>query len=740
MPRKLFFEEYTFDPGSCRLLKSGLCVPLEPQVGLVLKILLVNAGTYVTRQTLMEKVWNNKAVSPAVVDNRIRAVRLAIGDDGKNQRLVRTFPNKGYMFIGDLTEADEVEKLPPLASSADKGTHGSGSGFWDHKPSVFAVFGSIVAAIALIGIFVLPQTKLQATASGTRIAMAEVADNSIAVLPFGGASSSKLDSFRALGLENVLVANLTSAPALKVISPLSSFRFGPDTRTNEVSNALGARFIVSGELRCIDGGVQLVLRVTDTISNALVYAESHEINAGTSGPTSESFNTIHHASLRILNQIGVSPHPSTGKLLPQKTLESWRLAQDILRSDRDAQLLTAIEALAEVILAEPDFIPAYRDIILSYHLAAEYAGLEMTEAARQIDHYASLASARFDENVDVLVILALQARYRANLTQSLEYLDAAAALDEENADVALLRAEVLELTGDAAQADIAYDVALSFDPISPAILSKVARSKFGLGLHEQAFSTAKKNLIWNPEDIDAQIDIAVFYRETGAYELAYEMLSKALVENGRNSRAQFELLLLLRGLGRVDVAHRFDLNPELDVLAYTFEGEEEMARLAQSYDPLGIFSGYMEYTFGNNEPLYRYLSGTGRHDSFTSRDTEISSLYLFDAVFYAHASLGISDDDAKHILRNVRRYYEGRPLATLKSLEEFMGLAGLYALDGDVEAATSVLLAATDRGFYFTGVVLEAPVFATVRNDPEFLNVAGVMAKRSKDLAASFLP
>ena len=739
MSQKLSFEDYTFDPDTCRLIKSGNCVPLEPQVGLVLHILLLNAGTYVTRQTLLEKVWDNKAVSPAVVDNRIRAVRLAIGDDGKNQRLVKTFPNKGYMFIGELTASDGIEQPAPVPSADDRESQGSRPALRRSNPSRLAIFGCIAFTAVLIGVFTGLRTDLRATASVNRIAVAEVADNSIAVLPFAGESTAKLDSFRALGLENVVVADLASTPTLKVISPLSSFRLDPDTQAEDVSRALGARFVVSGDMICIDGGVQLVLRVTDATTNTLVYADSHDIVSEPSGPSSVSFDTIHRATLGVLNQLGVSPDPAQSKLLPRKTLESFRVAHDTLDSARDVRLLPAIDALAEVIAAEPNFVPAYRDIVLSYHFAAQYAGLEVTEAAKKIDKFASLASARFDKNVDVLVTLALQARYRGDFTQSLEYLDAAVALDDEDADVAFLRADVLELKGDATRADAAYDVALSFDPLSPVILSKVARSKFGHGLHEQAFLTAEKNLNWNPDDVDAQIDLAVFHRETGAYELAYEMLSKALAENVRNSRAQFELLLLLRGLGRIDLAEQFDLNPELSVLAYTFAGEEELARIAQNHDPLGIYAGFMDYTFGKNEPLYRYFSGTGRFTAFLKPDTDISSLYLFEAIFYADASRGLADDDATRILRNVRRYYATRPIEALLTTEEFMALAGLYALDGNAEAASSVLQEATDRGLYFSGVALQAPVFEAVRSDQEFLERATAMETASRKRAAGFL-
>lgn len=42
-----------------------------------------------------------RVVSDAAVNSRIRSARLAIRDDGKEQRLIRTVHGRGFRFIGE---------------------------------------------------------------------------------------------------------------------------------------------------------------------------------------------------------------------------------------------------------------------------------------------------------------------------------------------------------------------------------------------------------------------------------------------------------------------------------------------------------------------------------------------------------------------------------------------------------------------------------------------------------------
>jgi len=60
---------------------------------------------------MIDKIWDGRPMSNNVIDSRIRAARAAIRDTGKKQRFIKTYPNRGYKFIGKVTVVDE-ETLP----------------------------------------------------------------------------------------------------------------------------------------------------------------------------------------------------------------------------------------------------------------------------------------------------------------------------------------------------------------------------------------------------------------------------------------------------------------------------------------------------------------------------------------------------------------------------------------------------------------------------------------------------
>ena len=43
-------------------------------------------------------------MSESALTSRIKAVRQAVGDDGKAQRVVRTVHGRGYQFVGEVVE------------------------------------------------------------------------------------------------------------------------------------------------------------------------------------------------------------------------------------------------------------------------------------------------------------------------------------------------------------------------------------------------------------------------------------------------------------------------------------------------------------------------------------------------------------------------------------------------------------------------------------------------------------
>ncbi|MEO1063380.1 MAG: winged helix-turn-helix domain-containing protein [Actinomycetota bacterium] len=99
-----FEPGYELDLGRYQLRRDGEVVHVEPQVFDVLAFLARNPGRLVTREELMDEVWDTRFVSAAAVSSRIRSARAAVGDDGRRQSVIRTVHGRGFEFIAEVDQ------------------------------------------------------------------------------------------------------------------------------------------------------------------------------------------------------------------------------------------------------------------------------------------------------------------------------------------------------------------------------------------------------------------------------------------------------------------------------------------------------------------------------------------------------------------------------------------------------------------------------------------------------------
>jgi pimeloyl-ACP methyl ester carboxylesterase/DNA-binding winged helix-turn-helix (wHTH) protein len=121
------FGDYVLDTARYELLKSGAPQHLEPQVFDVLAQLIENRDRLVTKDELLERVWGDKFVSEAALNSRLAAARRVIGDNGRDQRLIRTQHARGFRFVGDvLVEDSEPPARQPSAEDAARQSRQAG--------------------------------------------------------------------------------------------------------------------------------------------------------------------------------------------------------------------------------------------------------------------------------------------------------------------------------------------------------------------------------------------------------------------------------------------------------------------------------------------------------------------------------------------------------------------------------------------------------------------------------------
>ena len=108
------FGDCLLDPGRRELTRESEIVSVGPQVFDLLVHLVKNRERVVTRDDLLQVVWDGRIISESTLASHINAARRAIGDSGQEQRLIRTIARKGFRFIGDVRERSTSEAPTPL--------------------------------------------------------------------------------------------------------------------------------------------------------------------------------------------------------------------------------------------------------------------------------------------------------------------------------------------------------------------------------------------------------------------------------------------------------------------------------------------------------------------------------------------------------------------------------------------------------------------------------------------------
>src|SRR5688572_17609387 len=93
------FDEFELDLATVELRVDGEVQSVEPQVFALLVLLVENSERLVSKDEIIEKVWDGRIVSDAAVASRVKSARQALGDDGKSQRFIKTIHGQGYRFV-----------------------------------------------------------------------------------------------------------------------------------------------------------------------------------------------------------------------------------------------------------------------------------------------------------------------------------------------------------------------------------------------------------------------------------------------------------------------------------------------------------------------------------------------------------------------------------------------------------------------------------------------------------------
>jgi TolB-like protein/Flp pilus assembly protein TadD len=317
-----FFDSYALDPDRRELRKEGVLQALEPQVFDLLVYLIVNRDRVVSRDDMLAAVWKGRIVSESTLSSRINAARTAIGDDGNQQRLIRTALRKGVRFVGEVLEkaaAPALKEASPFDLSINPANE-------------------IVAAPALA----LPNKP------------------SIAVLPFQNMSGDPEQEYFADGIADEILTALSRFRELFVIARTSSFTYkGKAVDVRQIGRELGVRYVLEGSVRKAGGRIRINGQLVDATNGGQVWADRFE------GSHEDIFDLQDHVASAVVNAVAPKIEQveiARAAAKPTDSLDAYdyfmRASACIYRWSR-SDLEEAEVLLARSIELDPKFAMAY---------------------------------------------------------------------------------------------------------------------------------------------------------------------------------------------------------------------------------------------------------------------------------------------------------------------------------------------------------------------------------------------
>ena len=117
------FDQFVLDTRRFELSENGNAIHAEPQVIELLTFFVRNSDRLITRDELIESVWKGRVVSDSAISGRIKVARKILGDNGREQKYIRTIHKKGFSFVAHPQAQDTASVNPEVGEDPISDLH-----------------------------------------------------------------------------------------------------------------------------------------------------------------------------------------------------------------------------------------------------------------------------------------------------------------------------------------------------------------------------------------------------------------------------------------------------------------------------------------------------------------------------------------------------------------------------------------------------------------------------------------
>ncbi|MEM6387904.1 MAG: winged helix-turn-helix domain-containing protein [Pseudomonadota bacterium] len=114
MAQTYAFDRFQIDLQTYGLLQEGKPVLVEPMVFDLLLYMVKNPGRVLTRDELIDAIWEGRFVSDSTVSTAIKMARKALNDSGETQTYIQTVRGRGFQFTADVQQSEGQAKAAAI--------------------------------------------------------------------------------------------------------------------------------------------------------------------------------------------------------------------------------------------------------------------------------------------------------------------------------------------------------------------------------------------------------------------------------------------------------------------------------------------------------------------------------------------------------------------------------------------------------------------------------------------------
>src|SRR5271166_3648964 len=200
--------DFELDLGRYELRRDGRRVKLEKKPMELLIFLIRRREQLVSRQEIVTHLWHTDLFidTERNINNIVRKIRRAVGDNSTKQRFLETVIGKGYRFVGPIRIITPLHRSASAPEDADDNPPFRDDGAWRANRT------------------------------------------SLAVLPLRPLGDLNDDKALSLGFADSVASRLANLEGVDVLPTSTILNVPASAKVSEIASHLGVRFVVHGAI------------------------------------------------------------------------------------------------------------------------------------------------------------------------------------------------------------------------------------------------------------------------------------------------------------------------------------------------------------------------------------------------------------------------------------------------------------------------------------------------------------